>query len=63
MKYMSTKEASEKWGISDRRIRVLCNDGRIEEAIKTGRNWSIPVDAIKPIDARIHTGKYIKANK
>jgi len=52
MKYMSTKEASEKWGISDRRIRVLCNEGRIEEAIKTGRNWSIPVDAIKPIDAR-----------
>lgn len=52
MKYISTKEASEKWGISDRRIRVLCNEGRIEEAIKIGRNWSIPVDAIKPVDAR-----------
>jgi len=52
MKYISTKEASEKWGISDRRIRVLCNEGRIEGAIKIGRNWSIPVDAIKPVDAR-----------
>jgi len=52
MKYISTKEASEKWGISDRRIRVLCNEGRIEGAIKIGRNWSIPADAIKPVDAR-----------
>ncbi len=52
MKYLSTKEASEKWGISDRRIRVLCNEGRIEGAIKIGRNWSIPLDATKPLDAR-----------
>lgn len=52
MKYISVKEASEKWGISDRRIRVLCNDGRIEGAVKIGRNWSVPVDAVKPVDAR-----------
>lgn len=52
MKYMSSREASEKWKISDRRIRVLCNEGRIEGAIKIGRNWSIPIDAAKPADAR-----------
>lgn len=52
MKYMSSKEASEKWKISDRRIRVLCNAGRIEGALKIGRNWSIPADAAKPADAR-----------
>ena len=52
MKYISTKEVSEKWGISDRRVRVLCNERRIEGAIKIGRNWSIPADAIKPVDAR-----------
>lgn len=52
MKYISTKQASEKWGISDRRIRVICNEGRIEGAIKIGRNWSIPEDGIKPVDAR-----------
>lgn len=52
MNYISTNEASEKWGISDRRIRVLCNEGRIEGAIKIGRNWSIPMDAQKPVDAR-----------
>lgn len=52
MKYMSSKEASEKWRISDRRIRVLCHEGRIEGAVKIGRNWSIPADAGKPADAR-----------
>ena len=52
MKYMSSKEASEKWGVSDRRIRVLCSEGRIEGALKIGRNWSIPIDAVKPVDAR-----------
>lgn len=52
MNYISVSEASKKWKISDRRIRVLCNDGRIEGAIKIGRNWSIPSGAIKPIDGR-----------
>lgn len=57
MNYANTKEISEKWGISDRRIRILCNEGRIEGAIKFGRNWSIPTDAPKPIDAREGNGK------
>jgi len=52
MKYMSSKEASEKWKISDRRIRVLCSEGRIGGAVKIGRNWSIPTEAAKPSDAR-----------
>jgi len=57
LKYISIKEASEKWRISDRRIRALCSEGRIEGAIKIGRNWSIPVDAARPADARIGTQK------
>lgn len=52
MDYISIKEASEKWKISDSRIRVLCREGRIEGAAKIGRNWSIPSHAAKPIDAR-----------
>ena len=58
MDYMTLKEASEKWKISDRRIRVLCNAGRIEGAIKIGRNWSIPADAAKPADARETSKKH-----
>jgi Fic family protein len=52
MGYITTKEASLKWEISDRRIRVLCTEGKIEGAIKIGRNWSVPSDAMKPIDNR-----------
>jgi Fic family protein len=52
MDYISIKEASEKWKISDSRIRVLCREGRIEGAVKIGRNWSIPSRSAKPIDAR-----------
>lgn len=55
MKYMTTNEASKKWNISDRRIRVLCDEGRIDGAIKIGRNWSIPTDSVKPIDGRTKT--------
>lgn len=60
MKYMSISEASQKWQISDRRIRVLCVEGRIEGAIKIGRNWSIPYEAAKPVDARVNNRKSYK---
>lgn len=58
--YMKIQEASEKWEISDRRINTLCLQGRIEGAVKFGTTWAIPVDAEKPKDERIKTGKYIK---
>ena len=60
MKYISISETSNKWKISTRRISVLCNEGRIEGAQKVGATWIIPENAIKPNDARIKTGKYIK---
>lgn len=60
MKYMSMAEASNKWQISDRRIRVLCAEGRIEGAVKFGRNWSIPYESTKPSDARISHKKSYK---
>ena len=53
MKYMSITEASKLWGISDRRVRTLCLEGRIEGAVKFGRNWSIPLESVKPSDARV----------
>lgn len=61
MKYISTSEAAEKWGLSSRRIVVLCNEGRIEGAQKAGSTWIIPENAEKPNDARIKSGKYIKS--
>lgn len=58
--FMTSTEASEKWKIGVRRINKLCNEGRIEGASKLGNTWAIPMDAKKPEDQRIKSGKYIK---
>ncbi|MDR0964181.1 MAG: helix-turn-helix domain-containing protein [Clostridium sp.] len=50
---MSTREASEKWGISERRIQKLCKEGRIPYVIIFGHSWAISENAIKPVDARL----------
>ena len=50
--FMTAKQASEKWGISDRRIRVLCSEGKIPGAHQEGQSWKIPVDAKKSADGR-----------
>ncbi len=52
MKYIDVSQAARKWGISDRRIRYLCNEGRIDGAIKMGWSWTIPEDAPRPRDGR-----------
>ena len=60
MEYLSIRQTSEKWGISVRRIQVLCSDNRIPGATKIGSYSAIPVNAEKPNDERIKSGKYIK---
>ena len=50
--YMTVKEASAKWGISDRRIRALCVAQKVVGAYQEGRGWKIPVSAGKPVDGR-----------
>lgn len=52
MEFMSAKEAADKWGISQRRVAVLCSEQRIENATMIGNMWIIPSSAEKPIDAR-----------
>lgn len=52
MEFMSAKEAAEKWGISQRRVAVLCSENRIDKATMVGNMWIIPTTAEKPIDAR-----------
>lgn len=52
MEYLTSAEMSEKWGISSRRISLLCAEGRIDGVIKKGKTWLIPSDAQKPVDAR-----------
>ncbi len=52
MKFMTTKEVAKRWNISERRIRQLLEEGRIEGAIKNGNSWNIPDYTIKPVDKR-----------
>ena len=59
--FMTVKQAAEKWNISDRRIRVLCSEGKINGAYQEGRGWKIPVDATKPSDGRFKSKESIFA--
>lgn len=62
MDYMTIKEAADKWNLSVRRVQDICKLGMISGAIKFGPSWAIPVDAEKPEDHRIKSGKYIKSH-
>lgn len=60
MEYLSIRQTSKLWGISVRRIQVLCAEERISGAVRIDYSWAIPKDAEKPADARVKSGKYIK---
>ena len=52
MNFLTTTEMSKVWGISSRRISLLCAQGRVEGAIKKGKTWLIPEGTKKPEDPR-----------
>jgi hypothetical protein len=52
MDYITAKEAAEKWGISQRRVQLLCEQGRVAGAVRLGWAWAIPKESDKPADAR-----------
>ena len=56
--YSTTKEIAEKWGLSNRRVQILCAEGKIEGARKFGRDWAVPNNAKKPPDGRETTGMH-----
>lgn len=59
MDYISVKQAAEKWNISDRRVRILCAEGKIDGVQKNGRAYLIPADTLKPVDGRTLRGMEI----
>ena len=56
--YLTIKQVAEMWNLTTRRVQILCAEGKIEGAVKFGRDWAIPDDAIKPEDKRIKSGAY-----
>ena len=55
MEYIKVSKAAEKWGISARRVRILCAEGKIPGVIRNGNLYMIPSDAEKPRDGRYKT--------
>ena len=53
MNYIKASVAAEKWGISPRRVRMLCAEGKIEGAVQKGKLYMIPENAQKPADGRV----------
>ena len=49
IKYMTIKEASISWNLSERSVRNYCALGRVEGAVIEGGVWKIPLNAKKPI--------------
>lgn len=72
MDYISCESAAKKMGVSARRIQQMCKQKEIVGAIKDGRNWLIPDNAIlspkKPLpigvsDFKLATTNYYYVDK
>lgn len=61
MEFMTVKQAAEKWRLSERRLQTICNEGKITGVVKFGKAWAIPMDAERPVDKRIKSGRYVKS--
>lgn len=60
MDYISAKDAAGKWGITQRRVEVLCLNSQVRGAERVGNMWLIPKRAKKPIDGRTKAAKQLK---
>jgi hypothetical protein len=57
MEWMTAKEAGLIWGITTRRVQILCDKGKILNAKKFGNAWAIPQGTYKPVDGRTKEAK------
>lgn len=53
MEFMTASQAAKLWNISQRRVQILCAEGRISGVFKLGDAWAIPTDSSKPNDSRV----------
>ena len=52
--FLKVNEIAQKWGISTRRVRLLCSEGRIAGVVRKGNLYMIPANAAQPQDARTY---------
>jgi hypothetical protein len=55
--WMTAQEAAKVWGITDRRVQVLCVNGKVEGVLRLKRGWLIPKGTPKPADGRAKNGR------
>ncbi len=55
--YKTIRQVADEWGVTVRRVQMLCNDGKIPGAIKYGKSWILPVDVVRPFDKRSLKGR------
>ena len=55
--WITAQEAAEEWGITDRRVQVLCANGQVKDVIRLKRGWLIPKGTPKPADGRAKNGR------
>ena len=60
MEYIKVSKAAEKWGISPRRVRVLCAEGKIDGVVRKGKLYMIPDNAVKPKDGRMNRSAFLE---
>jgi len=60
---MTTQEAADLWGIKVRRVQALCENGKVENAMRLGHMWVIPKGTPKPPDGRTKAAKMKQQHK
>ena len=59
MNYIKVSQAAEKWELSARRVRILCQEDKIEGVIRKGNLYMIPENAQKPADGRRKSSRQV----
>lgn len=61
MAYLDVHETALRWQMTERRVTMLCRDGKIAGAKKEGKLWLIPDDVPAPPDGRSRAAKQPEA--
>lgn len=60
-RYKSVKEIAQEWGLTVRRVQMLCTSGKLEGAKKMGNVWMVPANVERPADNRMTSGEFRKS--
>lgn len=62
MDFKTANQCAKEWGISQRRVQILCAEGRVDGAFKIGDFWAIPSETKKPKNKREYINRKTKYN-